>query len=216
MEQTLDTETVTQENAKILPSFAAVEQRARVHGEAGSHSCAPGQNRAPERPSQVEGVADNDLTRNVGSPMFPAPSLPTGKGLTGMQAPENSQNENPYDPRLLSHSNQASDASQSANSVSCRDNHYEDVQTSTSRDSDMGFPSARNLEIVWTHRFPRTHWKKLIYCLFQWRRMGKQDLRPRRVICSAIRWSPQNVGVLSLTESAPSDSMNKRTSPSKE
>ena len=145
MERTLVIETVTQENAKILPRFAALEQHARVHGEAGSHSCAPGQNRAPERPSQLEGVASNDLTQNVAGPTFPAAALPTGGGLTGMQASENSQDENAHGARLLSHSDQASNAPQSANSASCRDNHYEDVETSTSSESNMSFPSARNV-----------------------------------------------------------------------
>lgn len=145
MERTLDRETVTQENAKNLPRFAAVEQRARVHGEAGSHSCVPGQNRAPERPSQLEGVASNDLTRNLGCPTFPAPALPTREGLTGMQTSENSQDENAHGARPLSHSEQASNASQSANSLSCRDNHYEDAETATSSESNISFPSASNV-----------------------------------------------------------------------
>lgn len=133
MERTLALETVTQENAKVLPRFAAVEQRARIHGL------------APDRPSKLGGNARDDLTEDVDCRPSPTLSLSTGGGLTGTQSPENSQGDDTSGTSLLPHSDQASNVPQPADSLCCRDNHRKDVENATSSGSSTSFASPRNV-----------------------------------------------------------------------
>ena len=170
MERTLVRETVAQENARVLPRLAAVERRARVRVEASSPSHAPAQNGPHQTPAQLhcyacgsrypqslvlklaaphvapEEEACNDLTKSLERRTTPVSASCMGEGETDMQAPENSQDDraNCAPPSLQS--DQASNVSQSADSVSYRDGLCEDGENITSDDSSINSPSAEILE----------------------------------------------------------------------
>lgn len=133
MERTLPLETVTQENAKVLPRFAAVEQHARV--------CSL----APDRPSKLRGDARNDLDEDVDCRLSSTLALSTAGRLTGTQAPGNSHGDDTCGAPPLPYSEQAFTVPRPGNSLCCRDNHHEDVETAASSESNTSFTSSRNV-----------------------------------------------------------------------